>query len=153
MKKKVLLMTIMLVAAWVGMSAAPRAIGGRIGYGVEFSYEHGLGESNMISIDAGLPGFNGLHAVGTYDWIFNIKSWSGKGEWNWYPGVGAGVGIWDLGDPNFLIGVAGRIGIEYNFWFPLQLSLDYRPVIGIAGSGFYDQGLISGIDLGIRYRF
>ena len=72
------------------------------------------------------------------------------------------------------IGVDGRIGVEYNFWFPLQLSLDWRPVIGPeidwyntvtttdghtvrdnnTGVGFSTNGIYAGaISLGIRYKF
>ena len=54
-------------------------------------------------------------------------------------------------------GVAGHIGIEYDFWFPFQLSLDWRPAIGVGtntGSlGFNVPGLWGGLQLGIRYKF
>ena len=53
-------------------------------------------------------------------------------------------------------GVAGHIGIEYDFWFPFQLSLDWRPSIGIAGNNgiaFNLPGLWGGIQLGVRYKF
>jgi hypothetical protein len=84
--------------------------------------------------------------------------WEHKGLWNWYAGVGASVGfegfheIWGFG------GVAGRIGVEYQFWFPLQLSVDWRPVIGVEGNkygvDFYADGLYSGaIAIGARYIF
>ena len=59
-------------------------------------------------------------------------------------------------------GVAGHVGIEYDFWFPFQLSLDWRPSLGVAfdeptfnkngGYGFNIPGLF-GIQLGIRYKF
>lgn len=56
------------------------------------------------------------------------------------------------------LGVAGRIGVEYNFWFPMNISLDWRPLIG---PGFYNNqvgfnglGLFQGgIALSIRYLF
>jgi hypothetical protein len=59
-------------------------------------------------------------------------------------------------------GVAGRFGIEYDFWFPLQLSLDFRPTIGVVagrdgnGNGFIGMGYdvyAAGLGLGIRYKF
>ncbi|MEE1183368.1 MAG: hypothetical protein UHZ06_02640, partial [Paludibacteraceae bacterium] len=79
-------------------------------------------------------------------------------SWNWYAGVGAGVGFWGFNNIYGFGGVAGRIGIEYNFWFPMQLSLDYRPIIGVGGSngvvGFNTKGLYAGgIALGVRYLF
>ena len=56
-----------------------------------------------------------------------------------------------------VFGVAGRIGVEYNFWFPLQLSFDWRPVIGPEFGRHYDAGFSTrslysgGIALGVRY--
>lgn len=155
--KKFLLVAVALVAGVVTAFAQPRAIGGRLGYGVEASYQHGLGD-NMLSIDAGLFGFYGVEAVVTYDWIFPISSWEHKGEWNWYAGVGGGFG-WQWWSNCLTPGVAGRIGVEYDFWFPLQLSLDWRPVFGPAivpggGAGYNFGGLYAGaICWGVRYKF
>lgn len=151
--KKFLLIAVMAMAGVVYVAAQPRAIGGRLGYGIEFSYEHGFGNGNMLSVDAGFPGLFtrgiGVEAAVTYDWINPFGAdfssvWSHKGEWNWYMGVGAGGGAyWDLvggwhgneyavrnWDNRYFVGAAGRIGVEYNFWFPLQLSIDWRPIIG-----------------------
>lgn len=148
----------MAVCAICYVDAQPRAIGIRGGYGVDFSYQHGLG-SNMLDLEVGLAGFNGLQVACTYDWIFPINSWTYAGSWNWYAGVGGAVGFsWYNNWAN--IGVAGRIGVEYNFDFPLQLSLDWRPVVGPyiglngGGAGFNPYGLYEGgIALGIRYKF
>ena len=57
-----------------------------------------------------------------------------------------------------LRGAVGHVGVEYNFWFPLQLSVDYRPNLGIVAggggaAGFNTTGLYSGITLGVRYLF
>ena len=123
MKKFGLIVFIMAAFAAIAV-AQPRAIGGRIGYGFEVSYQHGLGESNMVSVDLGLPGFGGVEAAATYDWInpggLTIP-WNEQGSWNWYAGVGAGAGIYGFGPVVGFGGVAGRLGIEYNFWFPMQL--------------------------------
>ncbi len=190
MKKFILVLAAATLAA-VAVSAQPRAIGARFGYGAEVSYQHSLGEANMISAELTFPAFQGVGAAATYDWInpFNATiPWNHKGEWNWYMGVGAGLGLgfpdvnkWTAGAATcktssnwFSIGAAGRIGVEYNFWFPLQLSLDWRPVIGPSFSwtktttseggvdatqrsnsaGFYADGLyIGAIALGVRYKF
>lgn len=152
--KKIVFALVLVFAGISFVNAQSRAIGGRIGSGIDFSYQHSLGTSNMINLEAGLPGFHGVSAAATYDWIFPINSWKEKGSWNWYAGVGAGLGFswWNNW---FNIGVAGRIGVEYNFWFPLQLSLDWRPVIGPAfgeGVHFNHYGLYEGgIALGVRY--
>lgn len=140
-------------------SSSPRAIGARLGYGLSVSYQHGLASGNMVGIDVDLPGFVGLGVTATYDWMnpcgTNIP-WDNKGEWNWYAGCGLSGGFIFAGAG--YIGVAGRIGIEYDFWFPLQLSLDYRPTLGPGfssnGVGFYTDGLYGGaIALGVRYLF
>lgn len=176
MKKNLLLVVAMLLGA-TAVFAQPRAIGLRFGTGLEASYQHSLGESNMISVDFGMiypnmsiaspttttkmggnkttnhasgtgsAGMLGVEAAATYDWINpgGLRfPWSHKGSWNWYAGVGFDVAYMHLngggeGSHWGAMGVAGRIGVEYNFWFPLQLSFDYRPVIGPAFSAFsYD---------------
>ncbi len=113
----------------------------------------------MVEVEVGLPGFFGVEAAATYDWIFPIRSWQEKGEWNWYAGVGAGAGyFWPASG---YVGAAGRIGVEYNFWFPLQLSFDWRPIVGPVFSfggatavKFNAGGLYAGaIAFGIRYKF
>ncbi len=168
MKKRFLLFAAFVITSIAAAYAQPRAIGLRQGYGTEVSYEHGVGE-NMVSLDFGIIGYAGLEAVATYDWIdpFNATiPWANRGEWHWYMGVGAGLAwYWLSGYQNAFamsLGAAGRFGIEYDFWFPLQLSLDWRPVIGPSiytsygstGAGFNTGGLYAGaICLGVRYKF
>ncbi len=159
--KKLGLLVLFMIAMVTAAFAQPRAIGGRLGYGVEVSYQHSLSEENMVSVDLGLPGFLGLEAVATYDWINpggHMIPWEHKGSWNWYAGVGAGAGFYGFSYLTGFAGAAGRIGVEYNFWFPLQLSIDYRPVIGAwfnsYAAGFNFDGLYAGgIALGVRYVF
>ena len=156
MKRFIFAMSRMLCIG-LAANAQSRAIGGRLGHGIEFSYQHQLG-NNMVNLQAGLPFLNGfgIEGVVTYDWIFPISSWQEKGTWNWYAGVGGGVGMWGFHDPVGFVGVAGRIGVEYNFWFPMQLSLDWSPVIGPAFGhdwvGYNTWGM-SSFGLGIRYLF
>ena len=66
--KKILLIAVLAVVS-VMAYAQPRAIGGRLGYGAEVSYQHALGESNMIQLEVGVPFFSGIEAACTYDWI------------------------------------------------------------------------------------
>ena len=111
----------------------------------------------------------------TYDWIDPFGAQfptMPKGEWHWYMGVGAAGGFGWHGytvaadavvgaDRNWgFVGGVGRIGVEYDFWFPLQLSLDYRPTLG---AGLVDAGQLGtqaglyydlfGLCLGVRYKF
>jgi len=156
--KKILLIAVLAVAS-LAAYAQPRAIGGRLGYGAEVSYQHALGESNMIQLEVGVPFFSGIEAACTYDWIdpFNAPvPWDKQGEWHWYMGVGGAVRTGFAFNSGF-VAAAGRIGIEYDFWFPLQLSIDFRPTLGVAfakgytGFGWDVYG--AGLGLGIRYKF
>ena len=151
---KKLIFACVLAVASLGLANAQSAIGGRLGAGVDFSYLHGLNSGNRLSIDVGFPLFYGVSGAVTYDWMFPINSWQEKGSWNWFAGVGGALGCTWNG--YFNVGVAGRVGVEYNFWFPLQLSLDWRPVIGpVFGHGepgFYTNGFYAGaFALGVRY--
>ena len=133
MKKTFILTLILAFAVSVSAFAQPRAIGVNIGYGVDVSYQHTLGEKNMIDLNVSLPAFCGIAAQATYDWInpFNTKiPWDKKGKWDWEMGVGAGAGyLWTF--RGLVAGAAGHVGVSYDFWFPLQLSVDWRPLIGI----------------------
>ena len=159
--KKLLLAAVMAVASISLAVAQPRAVGVNLGYGVDVSYQHSLGTANMIDLSVNVPFFNGIGASCTYDWIdpFNAPvPWNEKGEWHWYMGVGAGAGIYGFQAPDWFVGAVGHIGIEYDFWFPFQLSLDWRPNIGVVGhngggADFNINGLWSGITLGVRYKF
>lgn len=119
--KKYLLIAILAVAS-VCAYAQPRAIGVRLGYGAEVSYEHPFGQ-NMLSVEVGVPAFSSIEAAITYDWIDPFGAtvpWNEKGEWHWYMGVGGAFQTtWTNPGAGF-IGAAGRFGIEYDFWFPLQ---------------------------------
>jgi hypothetical protein len=83
MKKSFLLVAILAIVGAATAVAQPRAIGVNIGYGIDLSYQHGLGEANMIDLSVNIPAFNGIGATATYDWInpFNTAiPWNEKGE-------------------------------------------------------------------------
>ena len=157
MKKTLVLMVVAILASST-LCAQARALGGRSFYiGEALSYQHQLTEKSMLEAELGLSLSSvGVEAVVTHDWLFPITSWQKRGTWNWYAGVGLGAGAYLFS--NTTIGVAGRIGIEYNFDFPMQLALDYRPLIGPAWNGvtvsFNGEGLIrSAVGLSLRYLF
>lgn len=159
MKKKLFLTLAVAALAVVAANAQPRAVGGNIGYGISASYQHNLGEANMIDLAVEFPGYAwGLGATCTYDWINPFGTqipWNNKGSWNWSLGVGAGAGVYWAGAG--YAGVVGHCGVAYDFWFPLELSVDYRPNIGAyfgkGFAGFYAQGLYTGVTIGVRYLF
>ena len=116
-----------------------------------------------------------VQAAVTYDWIDPFGAtfpWEHKGEWHWYLGVGAaggfgwyGYGSWGGYTGGYaynwgFAGLAGRAGVEYDFWFPLQLSIDFRPTLGTGlatdGAGDLHAGLyweMTCLALGVRYKF
>jgi len=141
-------------------SVANNAIGLRLGdndgFGGEISYQRKLDTNNRLELDLGWRNSNDVDAiklVGLYQWVMNID-----GGFNWYAGLGAGIGTWKLdnrfNDNNGVYGlVAGDIGIEYDFDIPIQLSLDFRPEIYFNSDDFRESNFGPDIALGIRYQF
>ena len=130
-------------------------LGDNNGMGTEISYQHGLSENHRLELDLGWSSRNDNDAfrlTGLHQWVWNID-----GGFNWYAGVGAGVGSFqnnnnnDDDDEGLFVTAAGNVGIEYDFDFPLLLSLDFRPEIGLVN--YYGDDLGFDIALGIRYQF
>ena len=165
--KKFLFTTILLVGlAFSGQAQnlSKNALGLRLGdndgYGGEVSYQRALTSDTRLEFDLGWRNSKDYDAVKLatlHQWIWNID-----GGFNWYAGVGGGIGSWKTGtyyinnvkykgDSNTVLFAAGDIGIEYNFDIPLQLSLDFRPEIYFSDSINDDFG--PDVALGIRYKF
>lgn len=133
-------------------------IGGGGGYGAEVSYQRATSGNNRLEFDLGWRNdsyYDAIKIVGLYQWVWNIE-----GGFNWYAGAGAGLGNVDVPeryndkypkDGIFAL-VAGNIGIEYNFDFPLLLSLDFRPELGFSDYDVIDD-FTPDVALGVRYQF
>lgn len=152
--KKIIIVLAMAFGLSIAAVAQPRAVGGRLGYGIEASYQHSLGD-NFVEADLGLFTFRSLNAAATYNFMIAQPSWTPKGEWGFYAGPGAGLGV-DFGGA-FNIGIGGQVGLEYKFDnIPLQLSVDYRPMFGLyaanGAAGFYLPGIWN-FGIGARYCF
>ena len=152
--KKIFLVAAMALGLVVTAVAQPRAVGIRGGYGLEATYQHTLG-ANFVEANLGLNGINALNVSATYNWMIAQPQWTDRGEWGVYAGPGAAVGLGFGEVASFNIGVAGQVGLEYTFWFPLQLSIDLRPQLGFAAAGGSSALYFGGWypALGIRYRF
>lgn len=141
----------------VAALAQPRTIGGRAGINDEISYQHSLGD-NFAEFDLGFQcaGGLGLGASAVYDFSILTPNWTPKGTWELYAGPGIALGTHFNNIP-FYFGLCGQVGLSYTFWFPLQLSVDLKPVIGFQtgpNSGFYLPGMYGFIPtIGVRYRF
>ncbi|WP_293872172.1 hypothetical protein [Flavobacterium sp.] len=162
--KKIILFAIMLIglaftaqAQKISKNALGLRLGDNDGFGGEVSYQRGLSKNNRLELDLGFRNSKDVNAfklVGLYQWVWDID----KG-FNWYAGVGGGVGSWSY-DKNGYSGsgtillAAGDIGIEYNFQeAPIQLSLDFRPEIYFNSDKYRERSFGPDIGLGIRYRF
>lgn len=142
-------------------NVADHALGLRLGdsdgFGTEISYQHGLSENNRLELDLGWQDsghYDAFRLTGLYQWVMNIES-----GLNWYLGAGAGLGSRGFhdhdghdhdGDSEFFALIAGDVGLEYDFDFPLLISLDFRPEIGFDD---YSDDLGFDIGLGLRYQF
>ncbi|MGJ8666610.1 MAG: hypothetical protein ACSHW7_09610 [Patiriisocius sp.] len=168
MKKAIVFLAIGLLfsTASIAQEISQNAIGIRIGdsdgFGAEANYQRAVGSNNnRLEFGLGIRdnrNFSAFKLVGLYEWVFNID-----GGFNWYVGPGAGIGQVNVRDGRFNTNngrfeddnetfafVAGVGGIEYNFDFPLLLSLDIRPEFGF---GDYRDDLDLDIALSARYQF
>ena len=137
----------------ISENALGLSLGSNNGFGSEISYQRKLASNNRLEVDLGWRSSSKISATkltGLYQWIWNIDQ-----GFNWYAGVGGGLGNWSTDDSTNKSGTflyaAGDIGIEYNFDFPLQISLDLRPEIG--GHGYYENNFGTDLALGLRYKF
>ncbi|SHI87190.1 hypothetical protein [Algibacter luteus] len=162
--KKVFLLSLTVLGFVLTSNAqdiAENAIGLRLGdsdgLGAEISYQHALGDNNRLEVDLGWRdgnNYDGFKLAGLYQWVWNLD-----GGFNWYAGVGGGLGSFSFDNPggkdidDTFIFAAGDIGIEYNFDIPLLLSLDFRPEIGFGDDTYNNNDLDFDIALGIRYQF
>ena len=143
--KKILSILVAVLCFAAVANAQPKALGMRATYGAELSYQHYAGGQNFWEFDAGL--FDDLlDLVAIYD--FSIAP---VGPFNFYAGPGAFIAILPgVREAHPSIGIAGQIGLEYTFDFPLNISLDWRPCFNLM-NGF--AWAPYGAALGIRYAF
>lgn len=162
--KNIVVVCIILVIGFTmnGQNISKNALGLRLGdsggFGTEISYQRGLSENNRLEFDLGWRNgndYDGFKLAGLYQWVWNID-----GGFNWYAGVGGGLGTYNFNDnhenddhTDTFVFAAGDIGIEYNFDIPLLLSLDFRPELGFGNEVYDNNDVDFDIGLGIRYQF
>ena len=152
MKKILLVMAAMLCVATVS-AQSKWAAGLRIGSGLQAQGEYTYADNRYVEARFGMGWFGGINADFTALHNWNVCNW------DWTPSVGswyldAGVGINIGGGAKTLSsvyyegyyagwvhgttvygGVAGQVkfGIKFKK-VPIRLSIDYTPVLGVAGS-------------------
>lgn len=144
--KKIFLSLVIAVAAFSFANAQQNAIGLKLGYGVDLSYQREL-SSNRLEFNLGLSDFDGNLAVqGLYQWVWDLSQLADG--FQWYAGAGAGLGLYD---DDFSLAVLGNVGIEYTFNIPIQLAIDWTPAFRILpGDPHFGA---EGFKLGVRYKF
>ena len=133
-------------------------LGDSDGFGAEISYQKSIARYNRVEVDLGWRdsrNYDAFKLTGVYQWVHELD-----GNFNWYYGVGGGLGNVDFEpvpdderDGGLFVFAAGDIGVEYNFDIPLLLSLDFRPEIGLVGYDDFSDNFDFDIALGIRYQF
>ena len=150
--KKAFVIILSALVFTVAASAQPKALGLRGGWGANLSYEHYLGGENFLEVDGGLWGVKAIDfcANVSYNFMIARPNWTPRGEWGFYVGPGVSVNTWYDAENHRAInvGLFAQIGLEYTFWFPLNLSLDIRP-----GWGFLERRPVYYPALAIRYAF
>lgn len=182
-----------LLGAAVAISAQPRSAGLRLGgSGLDVSYQHNLSKDRFVEGNFGLDfGYNangnaGVRATAIYNFVWARPAWTEQGSWVLYAGPGLSLGFVDdqvpyeinntikgCYDNGFMLALTGQVGLEYDFDFPLCLSIDIRPYFGFhindgklrlpnteqvvdfeSKIGFYDNGLLGfAPTISVRYRF
>lgn len=150
--KKVILVLATVFCFGVLANAQPKALGVRLGYGVDLSYEHYVG-NDFLEFELGLDGYkSAFHVDGIYNFVIAEPDWT-AGSWEFYGGPGASVAVWNYEKANNVYaGILGNLGLGYTFNIPLQLSLDVRPRIMFGDGHIWEDGIFS-FGLGIRYAF
>ena len=96
-------------------------------WGAEASYQLYLKGIRRLEMDFGTMSsstWDILQATVIYQWCF-LQA----GGFTLYAGPGAGIGYANYGyaEDKFYGVIAGNVGMDYTFKFPIQLALDYRP--------------------------
>ena len=159
--KRIFLVILIAILTVLSAKSQPKSFGLRFGNDCQFSYEHNPGVSaDFCEFDLGMQFYYGyavgLNAAAAYNFMIAQPDWSEKGQWGFYAGPAAKLGyVWIGG----YLAVGAQVGLEYEFPFPLQLSIDIRPVVGVALDGgslsIYSADAILGSIpcLSVRYRF
>ena len=155
--KRLILAVIFALLTMVA-AAQPRALGVRAGLEYQASYQHTLSErGHFLEVDLGYQLVSTtVNVACAYDFIIARPKWTQKGQWGVYVGPAVKAGFAGVG---YCVSAGAQFGLEYTFEFPLQISIDTRPAVGIAvinrRASFYGgESSLGGVPcLSVRYRF
>lgn len=171
--KKIILVLVASMAFAVAAFAQPKAVGIKLGWFNGISYQHYLNDPNFMQFDLAVSAHSNAYATtavvnlgGSYNFNIANPQFTTKGTWGIYAGPALGISMAHtsykdiLGgalenNTSFSYGIGAQAGIEYTFWFPLQLSLDVQPLIAFGNGGFSTSSLVGGLipSLSVRYAF
>ena len=143
MKKLLLALAFVFCAASV--SAQGWGLGARVNAGVQLQAEYTFSSENYLDGRVGInfPGGLDLDLTLLYQWNIGQWDWTPKaGTWFFDAGIGAQAALLLHDNGGVYAGAVGdaKFGIKFNK-VPIRLSVDYTPVIGIAGwYGYHDLG-------------
>lgn len=134
MKRFFLILTLAVMS--FAASAQVRSVGVSIGPFEGVSLQHWVyGTDDFFQLDlgyqVGVPMPGSMRMTATYNMILMQPEFTAEGVWNFYvgPGVQLGSGFRTL--KALSLGAVCQVGLEYQFWFPLALSVEARPNIGV----------------------
>ena len=144
MKKALLLISSIITLTQVSAQEIGIRFGSGLGNNVAIDGIFSIGEYSRVHTDLTFSN-NGLGAAAL--WNFSFEPINDFPDLHWYLGAGPYTVIGD----DFDLGVAGEIGIEYQFLnIPLILGIDYRPGLEIIDhTKFY----ANRFGLNVRYQF
>lgn len=157
MKRLFLILLIPLFAV-MNAGAQPKSLGLRMGYDCQVSYQHTVNATaDFLEVDMGMEVLGkGINAACAYNFTISSPEFTEKSGWSLYAGPAVKAGYMWIGG---YIAVGAQLGLEYEFDFPLQFSVDIRPAVGMAMEGRYAfifgaEALFGSIPcLSLRYRF
>ena len=168
--RRLVLLFIATFASVFMASGQPKSLGLRVGMDCQVSYEHSIDayrhgsgvmpSGDFLEVDLGVEFIYGyavvLNAAAGYNFMIAQPEWTQKGQWGFYAGPAVKMGYLWVGG---YLAVGAQVGLEYNFDFPLQVSLDIRPAVGVALEGgscsiYGAEAILGSIPcLSLRYRF
>lgn len=164
------LLTIIAVVMFGGIASSQISLGGRfyegITWGGEVSLLYDLNQTNRIEADLGGNfGYMRKHVTSNYDYLLSyyVVTLTGSYQWQfniikgfgWFvgPAVQVGIGADDNDDVYGRVGLGAQGGVQYKFDFPLQVSLDVRPMLDMVHLNNPRSIFDLGVAAGVRYCF
>ena len=74
--KKIFLIAAMVLGFATAAVAQPRAIGARLGWGIDFSCQHTVKSADFLEVNVGLNNFNSLDGSCVYNFMIAQPNWT-----------------------------------------------------------------------------